>query len=182
VGQSALCFSAGRSSRFIQLFAVIQSCRGEYFIFHECLSILFFIRFYKASISVTYLAITVNTIWFCDEDFSSSICSLCFSVSGVCLFRTLHFLNWVCWVRGNFSGEPGRVYISCAYLSSVWSGGPVQFIWVLRWCGRRDCTDFPFSLALQWRVRHGRIGEGGGPFFFAFFSLLSVFLAVVYLR
>ncbi len=24
---------------------------------------------------------------------------------------------------------------------------------------------FPFSLALQWRVRYGRIGEGGGPFF-----------------
>jgi hypothetical protein len=135
-----------------------------------------FIRFYKASISVTYLAITVNTIWFCDEDFSFSFCSLCFSVSGVCLFCTLHFLNWVCWVRGNFSGEPGRVYISCAYLSSVWSGGPVQFIWVLRWCGRRDCTDFLFSLALQWRVRHGRIGEGGGPFFFCFLQFAVCFL------
>ncbi len=28
--------------------------------------------------------------------------------------------------------------------------------------------DFPFFLALQWRVRYGRIGEGGGPFFFCF--------------
>ncbi len=36
-------------------------------------------------------------------------------------------LNWVCWVRGNFFGEPGHVYFSCAYLSAVWSGGPVQF-------------------------------------------------------
>ncbi len=36
-------------------------------------------------------------------------------------------LNWVCWVRGNFSGEPGHVYFSCVYLSAVWSGGPVQF-------------------------------------------------------
>ena len=29
-------------------------------------------------------------------------------------------------------------------------------------------TDFPFFLALQWRVRYGRIGEGGGPFFLCF--------------
>ena len=86
-----------------------------------------FIRFYKASISVTYLAITVNTIWFCDEDFSFFFCSLFFSVSGICLFCTLHFLNWVCWVRGNFSGEPGHVYFTCAYLSAVWGGGSVQF-------------------------------------------------------
>ncbi len=93
------------------------------------------IRFYKASNSVTYLVITVNTIWFCNEDFSFSFCSLLFSVSGVCLFCTLQFLNWVCWVRGNFSGEPGHVYISFAYLSAVWSGGPVQFylITVVEW-------------------------------------------------
>ena len=77
------------------------------------------IRFYKASNFVTYLAITVNTIWFCDEDFSFFFCSLFFSVSGICLFCTLHFLNWVCWVRGNFSGEPGHVYISCVYLRCV---------------------------------------------------------------
>jgi hypothetical protein len=84
--------------------------------------------FYKASISVTYLAITVNTIWFCDEDFSSSFCSLCFSVSGVCLFCTLHFLNWVCWVRGNFSGEPGHVYITCVCLRCVeWRAGSILF-------------------------------------------------------
>ena len=37
------------------------------------------------------------------------------------------FVNWVCWVRGNFSGEPGHVYFLCAYFSAVWSGGPVQF-------------------------------------------------------
>jgi hypothetical protein len=44
--------------------------------------------------------------------------------------------------------------------------------------------DFPFFLALQWRERYGRIGEGGGPvrFSFAFFSLLSVLLAVGCLR
>ncbi len=29
------------------------------------------------------------------------------------------YLNWVCWVRGNFSGEPGHVYISCVGLRCV---------------------------------------------------------------
>jgi hypothetical protein len=29
--------------------------------------------------------------------------------------RSVYF-NWVCWVRGNFSGEPGRVYIVCVSL------------------------------------------------------------------
>ena len=106
-----------------------------------------FIGFYKASISVTYLAITVNTIWFCDEDFSFFFCSLFFSVSGICLFCMLHFLNWVCWVRGNFSGEPGRVYIVCvSLLCGV--AGRYNFIWSQWWSGRRDCTDFPSSLAL----------------------------------
>ena len=34
------------------------------------------------------------------------------------------FVNWVCWVRGNFSGEPGHVFRVC--VSAVWSAGPVQ--------------------------------------------------------
>ncbi len=29
------------------------------------------------------------------------------------------YLNRVCWVRGNFSGEPGHVYISCVCLRCV---------------------------------------------------------------
>ncbi len=32
VGQSALCFLVRRLSKFLQLFAVIQSCRGNYFV------------------------------------------------------------------------------------------------------------------------------------------------------
>ncbi len=78
------------------------------------------------------------------------------------------FVNWVCWVRGNFSGEPGHVYFVCV---CPLCGVPCRynFNWALRWCGRRDCTDF-LSLALQWRVRYGRIGEGGGPFSLSFFQ------------
>ncbi len=36
------------------------------------------------------------------------------------------YLNWVCWVRGNFSGEPGHVYILVC-VSAVWCAVPVQF-------------------------------------------------------
>jgi hypothetical protein len=77
------------------------------------------------------------------------------------------FVNWVCWVRGNCSGEPGHVYFVCV---SPLCGVPCwyNFNWALRWCGRRDCTDFLFFLALQWLVRYGSIGEGGGPFFLCF--------------
>jgi hypothetical protein len=42
-------------------------------------------------------------------------------LSGVCMFIVLCsvFLNWVCWVRENFSGEPGLVYIPCMCLRCV---------------------------------------------------------------
>ncbi len=46
-----------------------------------------------------------------------------------------HFSNCVCWVRGNFSGGPGHVFILCLYLFSVRFGGPVQFylVTVVEW-------------------------------------------------
>jgi hypothetical protein len=50
-------------------------------------------------------------------------------VSGVCLsiyYTCLLFcLFWVCWVRGNFSGGPGRIF--SVWDSAVWSAGPVHF-------------------------------------------------------
>ncbi len=52
--------------------------------------------------------------------------SLLFCKRCVFIYVCSVFLNWVCWVRGNLSGELGHVYISCACLSAVWSGGPVQ--------------------------------------------------------
>ena len=66
----------------------------------------------------------------------------------VFIMYTHFFPNWVCWVRGNFSGGPGHVYISCLYLSAVRLAGRYNFIWSQWWSGRRDCTDFPSSLAL----------------------------------
>ncbi|MFN9905417.1 MAG: hypothetical protein ACK56F_04735 [bacterium] len=39
------------------------------------------------------------------------------------------------------------VYIFCVCVSPL-CGVPsrYKFIWALWWCGRRDCTDFPFFL------------------------------------
>ncbi len=107
---------------------------------------------------------------------SPLFCKRCVYVFDFCI------LNWV------FPGPWEFLWRaeSCIYFVCVpplcGVPGRYKFIWALWWCGRRDCTDFPFSLALQWRVRYGWNGEGGGPFFFAFFSLLSVFLAVGCLR
>ncbi len=62
-------------------------------------------------------------------------CSALFCKRCVLIYVYAVFPNWVCWVRGNFPGEPGHVYISCAYLSAVWSGGPAQFhlVTVVEW-------------------------------------------------
>ncbi len=84
------------------------------------------IWFYTASNSVTYLAITVNTICFCVEDLSFSFCSLFFCKRCMYISVCSVYLNWFCWVRGNFLAS--RVmYIFCVCVSAVWSGGPVQF-------------------------------------------------------
>ena len=165
MGQSALCFLVGRSSKFLQLFAVIQSCRGNFI----NLIVIFFIVYFPFSFDLLMVlnyyyhsATTVNTVFCATKNFSFFLLFFCSSVSGI---RSV-FINWVCWVPGNFSGEPGHVYFVCV---SPLCGVPCRynFNWALRWCGRRDCTDFPFSL-LHWRVRYGRIGEGGGPFFLCF--------------
>jgi len=99
---------------------------------------------------------------------------LFFSKRCMLIFVCSVFVNWMCWVRGNFSGEPGHVYFVCV---SPLCGVPCwyNFNWALRWCGRRDCTDFLFFLALQWLVRYGSIGEGGGPFFLCFLQFAVSF-------
>ena len=43
------------------------------------------------------------------KNFRYFLCSIWFSVSGIVSV----LINWVCWVRGNFSGGPGHVYVSC---------------------------------------------------------------------
>ena len=89
----------------------------------------------------------------------------------MCIFIVLCsvFLNWVCWVRGNFSGEPGHVHIRVCESPLCGVPGRYEYIWALWWCGRRDCTDFLVSLALFWRVRYDWNGEGVGLCFSFYF-------------
>ncbi len=90
----------------------------------------------------------------------------------------------MCWVRGNFSGEPGHVYFMCAYLSAVWGGGSVQFYLGTLVVWTAGLYGFSFPL---WLCSGGygtvELARGGWSVFsFAFFSLLTVLLAVGCLR
>ena len=86
------------------------------------------------------------------------------------IYVYLVFLNWVCWVRGNFFGEPGHIYISCACLSAVWSGGPVQFCLgtLVVWTAGLYGFSFLSGSVVAGTVRL-KWWRGGGPCF----SLLS---------
>ena len=104
-------------------------------------------------------------------------------ISGVCLFMYMHFPNWVCWVRGNLSGEPGHVYIVCVSFRCVeWRAGTILF----DHCGGVGGGAVQV-FRLLWLCSGGystvEMVRGGGPFFsFAFSRLLSVLLAGGYLR
>ena len=87
--------------------------------------------------------------------------------------------NLVCWVRGNFFGGPGHVYIFCACISPLWDwrAGTILF-------GHSGGVDgvtvqiFLFLWLYSGGYSTGEMVRGGGPFLsFAFFSLLSVLLA-----
>ena len=68
-------------------------------------------------------------------------------ISGVCLFVYYTCLLFVYFGRAGSMGIFWRAG-SCIYFVCVspLCGVPCRynFIWALRWCGRRDCTDFPF--------------------------------------
>ena len=153
MGQSALCFLVGRSSKFLQLFAVIQSCRGNLFnLIVIIISYLPFDFFFYGSELLLSFGHYCEYCGLCDEEFLVFfLCCFWSSVSGILSV----LINWVCWVRGNFSGGPGHVYIPCLYLFSVRLAGRYNFIWSQWWGGRRDCTDFPSFLALYRWVLYG---------------------------
>jgi hypothetical protein len=109
VGQSALCFLVGRSSKFLQLSAGIQSCRGN--LFNLIVIIIAYLPFdFLMVLNYYYHSVTiVNTVFCATKNFWFFLCSFWSSVSGI---RSV-LINWMCWVRGNFSGGPGHVYVSC---------------------------------------------------------------------
>jgi hypothetical protein len=180
VGQSALCFLAGRSSKFPQLFAVTQSCRGNYLInLRVSCPFFFFTCSYKTfgcfQFQISgYCILVVKVFRF--------LMFIVIIVSGMCTSMYLSFLNWVCWVRGNFSGEQGPAYISCFCLRCVErragtsifghfsgaGGGTVRIFYPLWLCSGGYGTI--------------EMVKGLVRVCFAFFSLLSVLLAVGYLR
>jgi hypothetical protein len=153
VGQSALCFLLGRSSEFLQLFAGIQSCRGN--LFNLIVISIGYLPFdVPMVLNYCYHSVAiVNTVFWVAKNFRVFffLCSIWFSVSGIGSV----FINGVCWVRGNFSGGPGHVYIPCLYLFSVRLAGRYNFIRSQWWGGRRDCTYFPPFLALYRWVLYG---------------------------
>ncbi len=99
--------------------------------------------------------------------FSVSFC-LVILMSGVCLLCIRIFSNGGCWVRGNFFGGPGHVYISCLYLFAVRLAGRYNFIWSQLWIGRRDCTDFAFLWLYSGGYCTGEMVRGGDPIFLLF--------------
>ena len=78
------------------------------------------------------------------------------------------YLNWVCWVRGNFLASRVR-YIFRVCVSAVWSGGPVQFY--LAFSVGADGGTVRIFLSL-WLCSGGygtvEMVRGGGPFFLCF--------------
>ncbi len=80
------------------------------------------------------------------------------------------FLNWVCWTRGNYSGEPGHVRILVC-ITPVWSAGPVRIYLVilLEWVAGRYGSFV--LLALFWRVcLIERVGGVAGRYDFSCLS------------
>ncbi len=112
-----------------------------------------------------------------DDSFFSFLCSSLFCKW--CMFYLVCsiFLNLVCWVRGNFSGEPGHVYSVCV---SPLCGVPGRYklIWAFLGAGGGTVRIF-----LSFWLCSGGYGtvemvKRVVRIFFAFFSLLSVLLAV----
>ncbi len=71
----------------------------------------------------------MNTVSVCDEDFSFSFLLFLDICKRYVFLRIVSvILNWVCWVRGNFSGGPGHIYSVCVTpLCGV--PGRYNFIW-----------------------------------------------------
>ncbi len=116
VSQSALCFLAGRLLKFSQLFAVINHVKVNILIICKCLVHSFHL---VPKVSGFLLVFLTWIFLFKRWKFSFFSCSLLYCKRYVYISMYLSFLNWVCWVRGNFSGEPGPVYILCVCLCCV---------------------------------------------------------------
>ncbi len=185
--QSALSFLKGRSSRFLHFYAVrsIMS-RQEIFLYLTSVWLRFvFFLFYKASEFSNIFGYYCERCLPCGEDFSLLFfCSLLFCKW--CVFYAL--LSCLLFVYFGCAGSVGIFWRAGSYTFSVcnsamWSAGPVQFylgILLERMAGLYRFFFLSGSVCSGYGTVE-MVG-GGGPFFSAFFSLLSVFFAVGCLR
>ncbi len=78
-------------------------------------------------------------------------------ISVICVFVLIVscsvFLKWVCWARGNYSGEPGHVRIHVC-VTAVWGAGPVRVYLVILLVWVAGQYGFSVFLALFWWVRY----------------------------
>ena len=112
----------GRSSEFLQLFAGIQSCRGNLFILivfiigYLPFDFLMVLNYYYHSVAIAKIV-----FWVAKNFRFFFLCSIWFSVSGIVSV----LINWVCWVRGNFF-LAGRVMYMSRVCLRLWSAGLVR--------------------------------------------------------
>jgi hypothetical protein len=124
-----LCSLAGRLLKFPQLYAVIQSCRGKYF---NNLQVFCSLSLLIRLLNFLSLMSYVGILHLSGENFRFLLFTV-IPVSGVCILIVLCsvFLNWVCWARGNFSGEPGHGYIRVCESPLCGVPGRYEYIWAL---------------------------------------------------
>ena len=127
----------GRSSEFLQLFAGIQSCRGNLFILIVIIigylpfDFLMVLNYYYHSVAIAKIVFWVAKNF---RFFSLFYLVFCKWYS-ICSYKLGMLGPWeffwragscICFVCVSACGVPG------------W----YEYIWALWWCGRRDCTDF----------------------------------------
>ena len=146
--QSALSFLKGRSSRFLQFLCLFNHVEVN-FLFCKCLvqflvssgiiRLLDFLIFFGYYLNIVFLVMKVLFLLF-SVTFVSDVC---LSIYYTCF---LFCLLLVCWVRENFSGGLGHIFLCGTPLCGV--PGRYNSFRALSWSGWRDCTDFPFFLDL----------------------------------
>ena len=123
VGQSALCFLVGRLSKFLQLSAGIQSCRGN--LFNLIVIIIAYLPFdFLMVLNYYYHSVTiVNTVFCATENFWFFLFFIWSSVIGIgSVFYKLGVLGpW------EFLWRAGSCIYSVLVPLFCEIGGPVQF-------------------------------------------------------
>ena len=109
--------------------------------------IFVFIWSYTASGFSQYCSAIIGILYFIWWEFFflflvSLFCKRCVYVFDFCI------LNWLLPGPWEFlwRAESCIYFVCVSPLCGV--PGRYKFIWAFWWCGRRDCTDFPFSLAM----------------------------------